>query len=67
MGSRYIGQHKDKPKSVNTNQMEADLGETESVSKSCLKQDAKISAQSSQIQNLCNKLDAAGGGKLTNA
>ena len=52
-------QHKDKPKSVNTNQMEADSGETESVSKSCLKHDAKISAQSSQIQNLHNKLDAA--------
>ena len=52
-------QHKDKPKSVNTNQVEADSGETESVSKSHLKCDAKISAQSSQIQNLHNKLDAA--------
>ena len=48
-------QHKDKPKLVNTNQMEVDLGETESVSKSHLKCDAKISAQSSQIQNLHNK------------
>ena len=45
-------QHKDKPKSVNTNQVEVDLGETESVSKLCLKHDAKISAQSSQIQDL---------------
>ena len=59
--ARVLGmhQHKDKPKSVNTNQMEADSGETESVSKSRLKRDAKISAQSSQIQNLHNKLDAA--------
>ena len=59
--ARVLGthQHKDKPKSVNTNQVEADSGETESVSKSCLKCDAKISAQSSQIQNLRNKLDAA--------
>ena len=39
--------------------MEADSEETESVSKSHLKRDAKIIAQSSQIQNLCNKLDAA--------
>ena len=52
-------QCKDKPKSVNTNQVEADSGKTESVSKSHLKHDAKISAQSSQIQDLCNKLDAA--------
>ena len=52
-------QHKDKPKSVTTNQVEANSGETESVSKSHLKCDAKISAQSSQIQNLHNKLDAA--------
>ena len=59
--ARVLGthQHKDKPKSVNTNQVEADSGETESVSKSCFKHDAKISAQSSQIQDLCNKLDAA--------
>ena len=59
--ARVLGmhQHKDKPKSVNTNQVEANSGETESVSKSCLKCDAKISAQSSQIQDLCNKLDAA--------
>ena len=42
-------QHKDKPKLVNTNQMEADSGETESVSKLHLKRNAKISAQSSQI------------------
>ena len=40
-------------------EVEADWGETESVSKLHLKRDAKISAQSSQIQNLCNKLDAA--------
>ena len=52
-------QHKDKPKSVTTNQVEADLGETESISKSHLKHNAKISAQSSQIQNLHSKLDAA--------
>ena len=52
-------QHKDKPKSVNTNQVEVNSGETESVSKSCLKHNAKISAQSSQIQDLCSKLDAA--------
>ena len=52
-------QHKDKPKSVTTNQVEADSGETESVSKSHLKRDAKIGAQSSQIQNLHSKLDAA--------
>ena len=52
-------QCKDKPKSVNTNQVEVNLEETESVSKSCLKHDAKISAQSSQIQDLRNKLDAA--------
>ena len=52
-------QHKDKPKSVNTNQVEANSGETESVSKSHLKCDAKISAQSSQIQDLHSKLDAA--------
>ena len=52
-------QHKDKPKSVTTNQVEADSGETESVSKSHLKCNAKISAQSSQIQNLHSKLDAA--------
>ena len=57
-GSRYAHQHKDKPKSVNTNQVEADSGETESMSKSRLKRNAKISAQSSQIQNL-HKLDAA--------
>ena len=54
-------QHKDKPKYLTTNQVEADTGETESISKSCLKCDAKISAQSSQIQNLHNKLDAAVG------
>ena len=52
-------QHKDKPKSVNTNQVEANLGETKSISKSCLKCDTKISAQSSQIQDLHSKLDAA--------
>ena len=59
--ARVLGmcQHKDKPKLVNTNQMEADSGETESVSKLRLKHDAKISAQSSQIQNLHSKLDAA--------
>ena len=59
--ARVLGtcQCKDKPKLVNTNQVEADSGETESVSKLCLKHDAKISAQSSQIQNLHNKLDAA--------
>ena len=51
-------QHKDKPKLVNTNQVEVDSGETESMSKLCLKCDAKISAQSSQIQDLHNKLDA---------
>ena len=56
-----LGMHqcKDKPKSVTTNQVEADSGETESVSKLHLKRDAKISAQSSQIQNLHRKLDAA--------
>ena len=52
-------QRKDKPKSIKTNQVEADSGETESVSKSCLKCKAKISAQSSQIQVLHSKLDAA--------
>ena len=52
-------QHKDKPKSVTTNQVEADWGETGSVSKLYLKCNAKISAQSSQIQDLCSKLDAA--------
>ena len=52
-------QCKDKPKSVTTNQVEANSGETESISKSCLKCDAKISAQSSQIQNLHSTLDAA--------
>ena len=52
-------QCKDKPKSVTTNQLEANLGETESVSKSCLKHNTKISAQSSQIQDLHSKLDAA--------
>ena len=59
--ARVLGmhQHKDKPKSVTTNQVEADSGETESVSKSRLKCNAKISAQSSQIQNLHSKLDAA--------
>ena len=59
--AQVLGTHqcKDKPKSVTTNQVEANLGETESVSKSCLKCNAKISAQSSQIQNLCSKLDAA--------
>ena len=59
--ARVLGmcQCKDKPKSVTTNQVEADLGETESVSKSHLKCNAKISAQSSQIQNLHSKLDAA--------
>ena len=51
-------QHKDKPKAVTTNQVEVDSGETESVSKSCLKCNAKISAQSSQIQDLHSKLDA---------
>ena len=41
--ARVLGtcQHKDKPKSVTTNQVKADLGETESVSKSHLKCDAK--------------------------
>ena len=59
--ARALGmcQHKDKPKSVNTNQMEADLGETEFMLKLRLKRDAKISVQSSQIQDLPNKLDAA--------
>ena len=52
-------QCKDKPKSVNTNQVEVNLGETESVSKLRLKRNAKISAQSSQIHNLHSKLDAA--------
>ena len=52
-------QCKDKTKSVTTNQVEADSGEAETVSKSCLKHDAKISAQSSQIQDLHSKLDAA--------
>ena len=52
-------QHKDKPKSVNTNQVEVNSGETESISKLCLKRNAKISAQSSQIQDLHSKLDAA--------
>ena len=50
-------QHKEKPKSVISNQVEANLGETESISKLHLKCDA--SAQSSQIQNLHSKLDAA--------
>ena len=60
--ARVLGmcEHKDKPKSVNTNQVEVNLGETESVSKLCLKRNAKISAQSSQIQDLHSKLDAAG-------
>ena len=53
-----IHQCKDKTKSVTTNQVEADSGEAESVSKSHLKHDAKISTQSSQIQDLCSKLDA---------
>ena len=59
--AQVLGMHqrKDKPKLLNTNQMEADSGVTESTSKSHLKCDAKISAQSPQIQNLCNKLDAA--------
>ena len=52
-------QHKDKTKSVTTNQVEADSGEAEPVSKLCLKCDVKISAQSSQIQDLHSKLDAA--------
>ena len=52
-------QHKDKSRSVTTNQVEASSGETESVSKSFLKHDVKISAQSSQIQDLQSKLDAA--------
>ena len=52
-------QHKDKPKSVNTNQVEVNSGKTESMSKLHLKRNAKISAQSSQIQNLHSKLDAA--------
>ena len=52
-------QCKDKSKSVTTNQVGTDSGEAESVSKLCLKHDAKISTQSSQIQNLHNKLDAA--------
>ena len=40
-------QCKDKTKSVTTNQVGADSGEAESISKLCLKCDAKISAQSS--------------------
>ena len=60
-------QHKDKPKSVTTNQVEADSGETESVSKLCLKHDAKISAQYSQIQDLHSKVRCCSGGKLKNA
>ena len=56
-----LGMHqcKDKSKSVTTNQVEADSGKAGSVSKSCFKCDAKISTQSSQIQDLCSKLDAA--------
>ena len=56
-----LGMHqcKDKSKSVTTNQVEADSGEAEPVLKLHLKHDVKISAQSSQIQDLHSKLDAA--------
>ena len=51
--AQVLGTHqrKDKPKSVTTNQVEANSGETKSISKLHLKNGAKISAQSSQIQN----------------
>ena len=59
--AQVLGTHqcKDKTKSVTANQVKGDSGEAEPVLKSHPKHDAKISAQSSQIQDLHSKLDAA--------
>ena len=67
--ARVLGmcQCKDKPKSVITNQVEADLGETEYVSKSQNQMQCQNQCSIFPNQNLHSKLDACSGGKLTNA
>ena len=59
--AQVLGTHqcKDKTKSVTANQVEADSGEAEPVSKLHLKHDVKISVQSSQIHDLHSELDTA--------